>query len=380
MASFGTKAMQDGSIDEQLVTALYGTALYGGDWQPALDRFRKLLNSVEAAVSCLRDGLSDAKTWTSGHVLSPDIRQQYFCHYGRIDPKLGLLYRNQANYLFNDARHFDAAFVARDPFYQEFSRSVGTRHTLDMTLDRSDGSERFLAVMRAPSQGPYDRRAERIFRQAADHFLRVLKLKEKIDGAQHGGALVGAALDSLRIAAIVVSAGGRVVLSNRAAEDACGAGEELQLRNGKLTTRSAKFAPRLKAAIHEALQPRGTASVLHLPRAAGGDRIAWIAPLPAERNLADAPGALVLIGELAERGAAGAEGLAALYGLTAAEAALAVAVGNGASLREAAAKRGVKLSTVRSQMLSVLQKTGARRQADLARMLASLPGALLRDN
>jgi DNA-binding CsgD family transcriptional regulator/PAS domain-containing protein len=370
--------MRAGLIDEQLIAALYDTALYGGDWQPALDRFRVLLNSAEGSLCDLKHEIQDTGTHVSGHLLTPDVREPYMRYYGRIDPKLRVLYRHKVNYLFNDARHFDAEFVARNPFYQEYTRSLGMRHTLDMTIGRDDSSERFLAVMRAPSRGPYGARDEGLFRQCAQHFLRVLKLKDRIDAAQQLGKLAAAALDSLRSAALVVDRHGCVLLNNRAAESVCAAGEELQMRNGKLTARSAKTAERLQCAIRQAAGGHGTAEVLHLSCAGDADRIAWIAPLPAERNVVESPGAIILVGEPAGCRSADADAVAAIYGLTAAEARIAVAIGGGATLAETAAERGVKLSTVRSQLLSVLQKTGARRQADLARMLANLPGTLLR--
>lgn len=376
----GVASVQAGLIDERLITALYDNALYEGDWNPALERFRSLLNSAEGALCEWREGSREGQVNTSGHLLTPEVREPYIQYYGSIDPKLGVLYRNQIAYLFNDARHFDNVFVARNPFYQEYTRSLRMRHTLDMTLDRPDGYEVFLAVMRGPAQGPYDRRAEAMFRQCAQHFLRVAKLRKKVDRAQRSGLLAGGALEALRIGIIVVDTERRVVISNRAAEESCLPGEELLIRNGRLTARSTDVAHCLEAAVREALRKGGASSVLRLPRAAGGNRMAWVAPLPAERNIGDGPGALVLIGDTAEHSTAAADDLAAIYGLTAAEAELAVAIGNGATLGEAAARRGVKLSTVRSQMLSVLQKTGARRQADLVRLLSTFPGAVLRNN
>lgn len=371
--------MQSVRIDERLIAALYDTALYGSDWQPALERFRAILNSAEASLCDWRDGVGDAQVDTSGHLLTPEVREPYFRYYGRIDPKLKILGRNRPDYLFNDARHFDPGFVARDPFYQEYTKSLGMRHTLDMVLERTGRSKVFLAVMRGAPQGPYDPRTETVFRQCSRHFLRVVKLREKIDGAQRVGTLSFDALDALRLGVMVLGRDARVMLSNRAAEDFCASGAELQMRDGKLTARSPKFAQRLERATGDAID-RGVASGLRPDSAASEDRSIWIAPLPAERNLAGCPAALILIGEAAQRGPLSAGDLSVIYGLTAAEAELAILIGNGASLSEAAGKRGVRLSTVRSQMLAVLQKTGARRQADLVRMLARLPGAMLRKN
>lgn len=59
-------------------------------------------------------------------------------------------------------------------------------------------------------------------------------------------------------------------------------------------------------------------------------------------------------------------------GLTLAEAAVALAIAEGATLAEVAAERGVSLHTVRNQLKSALSKTGAGRQSDLVRILVML--------
>jgi DNA-binding CsgD family transcriptional regulator len=65
--------------------------------------------------------------------------------------------------------------------------------------------------------------------------------------------------------------------------------------------------------------------------------------------------------------------LVELFGLTPAEAQLAVALLAGKRLARIAAERGVQLPTVRNQLRAVLAKTGTGRQAELVRLLASLP-------
>jgi DNA-binding CsgD family transcriptional regulator len=59
-----------------------------------------------------------------------------------------------------------------------------------------------------------------------------------------------------------------------------------------------------------------------------------------------------------------------LYGLTPAEAKLAIAVAAGATLREYAERRRISVGTTRYQMKQVLGKTGCRRQTDLVRLIS----------
>ncbi|WP_270936320.1 LuxR C-terminal-related transcriptional regulator, partial [Falsiroseomonas oryzae] len=63
-----------------------------------------------------------------------------------------------------------------------------------------------------------------------------------------------------------------------------------------------------------------------------------------------------------------------LFGLTAAEAEVARALAGGATKAEVAGARGLRETTVRTQVRSVLAKTGAANLRDLERMLAGLVG------
>jgi len=61
------------------------------------------------------------------------------------------------------------------------------------------------------------------------------------------------------------------------------------------------------------------------------------------------------------------------FGLSAAEARLARAICHGDSVEEYARDQGLCLSTVRTQLSSVFNKTGTERQAMLVRLIAGIP-------
>jgi DNA-binding CsgD family transcriptional regulator len=68
----------------------------------------------------------------------------------------------------------------------------------------------------------------------------------------------------------------------------------------------------------------------------------------------------------------GAEVLAGLFDLTAAEARVAREIAAGQTINEVAVACGISRETVRSQLKNVLSKTGLNRQADLAALLSGL--------
>ncbi len=80
----------------------------------------------------------------------------------------------------------------------------------------------------------------------------------------------------------------------------------------------------------------------------------------------------ILIHDLDEQAEPPRDVLAALFGVTAAECDLALALLRGISLRDHAVMRGVSHNTVKTQLARVLEKTGTHRQSQLVGLLRAL--------
>jgi DNA-binding CsgD family transcriptional regulator len=63
------------------------------------------------------------------------------------------------------------------------------------------------------------------------------------------------------------------------------------------------------------------------------------------------------------------QGLRAEFGLTPAEAALAIEIAKGDGRKAAAARLGISVGTARTHLTRIFQKVGVRRQAELVRVL-----------
>jgi DNA-binding CsgD family transcriptional regulator len=120
------------------------------------------------------------------------------------------------------------------------------------------------------------------------------------------------------------------------------------------------------------------AGSLALPRPSG--RAPWLVrAVPVLRtDAAELPGgfqgAMLLVSDGERRSRPAAALLARLFDLTPAEAALAAALAAGRSMADHAKRRGISVETARSHMAAIRRKTGCRRQAELAAVLARLPG------
>jgi DNA-binding CsgD family transcriptional regulator len=97
-----------------------------------------------------------------------------------------------------------------------------------------------------------------------------------------------------------------------------------------------------------------------------------VAPLGTASAVFDRPLAMILVTD--PDGLAPSErDVAEFFGLSPAESRLAAALLAGKRLRGLAADTGVQISTLRTQLSSILEKVGVERQTDLVRVLASVP-------
>ncbi len=96
-------------------------------------------------------------------------------------------------------------------------------------------------------------------------------------------------------------------------------------------------------------------------------------PVPA--HLRHTAALLVFISTPGRQRAVSVRQLMQMFALTPAEARLAHALARGASMEDHQQSEEIKSSTARSQLQSVLRKTGTHRQQDLVRILACLPSA-----
>jgi DNA-binding CsgD family transcriptional regulator len=97
-----------------------------------------------------------------------------------------------------------------------------------------------------------------------------------------------------------------------------------------------------------------------------------VAPLDAELGVYQRPFAIIFVTDPDECSPSERE-LAEFFGLSPAESRLAVALLEGKRLRDVAAESGVRITTLRTQLSSILKKVGVERQVDLVRVLSRIP-------
>ena len=303
---------------------------------------------------------------------SATARRLYAEYYHRVDPFAKLwLAPTPASVLGQDC--VPPAEFERSEIWNDYSRvHLGAFHIIAASMPLFDGTIAALGLNRPREAAPFGRVERRRLDRFLPHLRGALRLRQRLAEAPGEARGLGfAVLDALEVGIVLVRADGTPVFAN----DAALASPALTIGAARRPVSAADpaAARALQAFVRDAatggpggavvLEPQGRAAVAAL-----------VTPLPP--GLGDEAGdrslALVALRPLATPPAAIGDRLRGLFGLTRAEAALALALLAGQRPEEIAEARQVKLSTVRFQLRAALDKTGTRGQSDLVRLLGRL--------
>lgn len=204
-------------------------------------------------------------------------------------------------------------------------------------------------LLTLPGRRPFAADAVRAFQALSPHVARAVQINIQLAQGSLGSEVTSRLLREMDSAALVVDADGRLLFANAAAEGLFKPGEGLSLEQGILRARQPPAAALLGRLI-------GACARGGVDDAGGSFSIKGAArgtPAAATRHFQVTP-----MGRMARAAAT-----------SAAEARFAVEIARGDGKHAAAARCGITYATARSHLSRVFDKTGVRRQAELARLV-----------
>lgn len=364
----------EANLGTHILPALYGCCDHPENWRPLLDRICAGLGVRSAAVQLYRQ--------EGGHLIQRWQERDSYSHANAAlhdrwinnpdNPRLAIVPRDRLAEQLS-VRTDEQRFDSSSPQLRE------TRHRLAQIGLRGGSGllfefepARWFSLILHRQIGDTvegDGKDARFLSDIAPHLLALSRVSATVQAAHAAQATLASIVDRLRPGVILCTGSGEVRWHNRAAAAMLGHGAPLTLGHGQLRGVSAES----RQTLARLLSPDCGGDMVTAAFGDLDDSMVQAIALPngAFKGTAaqgwddDRDGVALILIDPSQAPLLSAGHVTSLFGLTPAEAQLAIALSQGMSLNAYADRRGISVGTVRIQMKRILEKTDSRRQADL---------------
>lgn len=368
-----------------IVELIYDVALVPSHWESLLGRLACLMNSSFVDSFQRTDDHSHARGVSYG--LDQTDYDDVFIGvwsnrnvWGRKRPVV------RAGDVVSTKEFMPDADLRKTEMYNDYLRDRGLHEGLRLDLWVGDGWVEDMSFLRPWSSGPFDAEELRLALALMPHLQRSTAVARRLREAGQLASAGLAALETLPTAMVLLNSRGQVLHRNRCAAALILSSDGLTETPLGLAGATLAVTRQLAAQIDAAQRRPGhlpRSSAMLLPRPSGTAALsATILPLGHElvgsggdlvgAGWASRPAVLVCITDPQSTLKPDHARLKALFDLTPAEASLVSQLMAGHELKDIAEQRGRRISTLRSQLGRVLEKTETSRQVELISLLTRL--------
>lgn len=350
------------------VAQLYDAAQMPEQWSTALQRLAQAVGGVGTG-HVIYNKRTGAVEWIALTGPCADLESRYVDFYAAKDLYAPVLFAAAPGRWLPMSRSLASTEIGRNEWYNDFIVKTGIADILAAKVYEDDNASVLLGIQRAASSE----------RAVAQFNKRVRSLQQQLAGAARlhvefrrmGRALAAAnqALQYLSVGVVLTDGEGQVLEMNALAAEILDLKDGLQVRDGRLTALRNFEAAKLAASFSSAASD--DRHFLVGRRGGGRPYAVTIAPLNGEEGSHESRINMVLIVN-PDWQAPSERSVAAFFGLSPAESRLAASLMKGRKLSEIARDSKVEITTLRTQLSSILRKVGVERQVDLVRVLSSI--------
>ncbi len=358
----------------RLTSAIYGAAVVPQQWDAAVKEMHRTFDRAGGAVaSVTMSRAEEVGRSIIGTTLSAEAPRQYDEYYSRIDHVLQALEDGPVGTVRTGAELILP--YANSEFYCDWIRPNGVKDGLFVRLTDGPRPTSLLVVTSAQ----FDRERERLMSELIPHVQQALRTRSHLATLTQRKRDFAEATEAVGHGIVILAAGSRVVHLNSAAERILTAGDGLGIDSGCVTAVNVDANRELQRLVHRALTAdetgirEGGSGTCARP---SGQRpyVIHVLPLQTSRTgrSSGASTAMLLVIDPGQSREPPASLLRRAYGLTRAEAEVALLVLRGEGLKPIADALCVSPATVRTHLRQVFDKTDTHRQAELVRLLMTI--------
>ena len=374
-------------LDPKLIQDIHAAPLDPSKWQAILETLR--LQVGASSGNLLISGTTPESTQV---LASTEIDQaaveDYHAYFHKFDIWLERSRRFKPGSILRGPRIIQEKAFLNSKWYNDFLRRLEIGHLASARLQGASLHADYLSLYRPWRMEDFDAATEHVLREVMPHLSSAIAVHRHLIGLERRLAATEDAFDRLPFGIALLDRNGRLVHANALAWQTLRERDGLDLVGEQLALPIAGDQRKLDRLIHAAVMTgkgdgRAPGGFLTVPRPSLKPALSiFVAPISdtdaARPGLFNPmrPDAIIVINNPEWKAKVPSAFLEQRYGLTPAEARLAAALANGASLQQAAEEFGVVKGTVRTQLKQIFAKTHTKRQSDLVRLLIADLAAL----
>ena len=366
-----------------LVGDIYDCAIEPSRWPHALERLTHLVDGTFAAISLhdiTRSSVRLQAHWNVSPEFEAAMRENF-----AINPLVSLAWYAEIDRPYTAVGALGDDGLRNSRWYREAVAPHGVFDAAMSMLAKSASQFGALSVFREDWKAEFDAGALEVLGHVAPHLRRAALIADLLDARALERDMLSTTLELLAVGIVLTDETARIAHANHAGLRYLDDAKALRRDGDRLSARDPKAALELRQAIADA----ASGSTIDIPRSGIavpiGDLAAWVLPLDGglRREFAAtfAAKAVVFIRELGDTQPFPAELFVRRYAITPAECRLLVLLTQGMTITDAAETLGIALSTAKTHLAHIFDKTGTQRQAELVRlaMSAFAPAAVHQD-
>lgn len=294
----------------------------------------------------------------------------YLSRWGELDPRAAAMAGLPVGEVLRCHDRFDDGFVAASSFYRDFFIPHGLRWSIGGVVNTSGGTATMLTGIRAPDQPPFEDWAVAVLRKLLPHFQRAASIRAKLIHESASNSAIEM-LKVLPVPCFFTDQAGRCIERNSAFDSA------VELFSLRVVVGRVRFsAPHLQSRWETALSETHATAVAQSFVAAASNGKQWKVHLVPMHSVVPAGDAMdnrmiLVVFDAKDLEPPTVQSLTLGAGLTRAELDVATGLLQGLPAKVIAKQRGASVNTVRSQIMSILDKTGHKSQRELMAALGA---------
>jgi DNA-binding CsgD family transcriptional regulator len=367
-----------------LIAAIYDAALDPERWPGVLARTAEFVGGSAAALFSKDTAASDFNLYHQAGT-DPYYVQLYFDKYVSLDPTTTGQFFAEVEQPVATADLMPYDQFVETQFYREWVKPQGLVDCVNAVLEKSLTGMAMVCVFRHERNGVVDDEARRRMRLIVPHIRRSVLIGRLFDLKRAEAASFSDLLDGLSAGMVLVDARGAIMHANRTGRAFLDDGHLVYEIGGRLAANDVRVDRSLReifAAAHLGdAELGGKGIALPLKARDGENYVAHVLPLTSGARRRGgglySAAAAVFIRKAALEMPSPSEVIAKTYSLTPTELRVLHAIVDIGGVPEVSAALGVAVTTVKTHLGRLFDKTGTRRQAELVKLAAGFSSFLV---